>query len=169
MATLKQLKDAYQEMIDVMELTENKKPIEIPDDADEDYLVEKIKAASEYIDPAIDQFSKKTLTVLDELSEEEEEEEEEAPSAPKKKGKKPEKAGEPGKPGIIATIVKAIEDSGKKGITKTEILEILKEEFPDRNEDSMKNTINVQVPARIQKEKFKLEKLEGERWTKAKN
>ena len=144
-----------------------KRTIEI-DDIDEDYLVEKIKAASEFIDPTTDQFSKKTLTVLDELSEEEEEEEE-APPAPKKKGKKPEKAGEPGKPGIIATIVKAIEDSGKKGITKTEILEILKEEFPDRNEDSMKNTINVQVPARIQKEKFNLEKLEGERWTKAKN
>ena len=79
----------------------------------------------------------------------------------KPKGKRPEKAGEPGKPGIIATIVSLIEKSGKKGITKDAILAELKEQFPDRDEASMKNTINVQVPARIGKEKFPVSKLEG--------
>lgn len=183
MAKLAQLKAAYEELIEVMDLTENKKPIQIPEDADEDYLTEKIKKAMGYIDPKTDKFSKKTVAVLDELQEPEDAAEEEpAPErsskkdskesekeepAPKKKGKKPEKAGEPGKPGIIATIVKVIEDSGKKGATKEEILEVLKEDFPDRNEESMKNTINVQVPARINKEKFALKKLEGNRYAKA--
>jgi hypothetical protein len=172
-----------------MDLTENKKPIEVPEDADEEYLTEKIKKAMDYIDPKTDKFSKKTVAVLDELSEDAPAKEEKAPEpvtrkkagkkveevadadeeapAPKKKGKRPEKAGEPGKPGIIATIAKLIEDSGKKGVTKDEILETLKEEFPDRNEQSMKNTINVQVPARINKEKFALKKLEGNRYAKA--
>jgi hypothetical protein len=89
------------------------------------------------------------------------------PATDKPKGKKPEKAGEPGKPGIIATIVTLIEKSGKKGITKEAILEELKEAFPDRDEKSMKNTINVQVPARINKEKWPVEKLEGGLYRKA--
>lgn len=185
MAKLAQLKAAYEELIEVMDLTENKKPIQIPEDADEDYLTEKIKKAMGYIDPKTDKFSKKTVAVLEELAEPEDKQEpapersskkaadesadkeKEQESASKKKGKKPEKAGEPGKPGIIATIAKLIEDSGKKGVTKDEILETLKEEFPDRNEQSMKNTINVQVPARINKEKFALKKLEGNRYAKA--
>lgn len=76
------------------------------------------------------------------------------------------KAGEPGKPGIIATIVDLVAKSGKKGISKAEILESLKEDFPDRSEQSMKNTINVQVPARINKERFKVVKVGEDRYAK---
>jgi len=85
----------------------------------------------------------------------------------KPKGKRPEKAGEPGKPGIIATIITLIEKSGKKGITKDAILEELKEAFPDRDEKSMKNTISVQCPSRISKEKWPVEVLEGGLYRKA--
>jgi len=147
-------------------------------------LIEKLKEAkAEVIDPEQDEFTEATQAVLDELDEEEEEVEEEeaeeaeeeeveekpAKKASKKEGKKsaPKKAGEPGKPGIIATIVALVEGSGKKGITKEEILAELVANFPDRSEDSMKNTINVQVPARINKEKFPVKKLEGNRYCKA--
>ena len=107
----------------------------------------------------------------DEDPEEEEVVEKKSSKKPaKKEGAKkegPKKAGEPGKPGIIATIVSLIEESGKKGITKAEILKELVDRFPERSEDSMKNTINVQVPARINKEKFPVKKLEGDRYCKA--
>ena len=63
--------------------------------------------------------------------------------------------------GVIATIVSLIEKSGKKGITKDEILEQLVEAFPDREKVSMKNTINVQVPNRITKEKFPVKVKDG--------
>ncbi len=56
--------------------------------------------------------------------------------------------------GVIATIVNCIEKAGKKGISKEEILAVLVEAFPDRPADSMKNTINVQVPNRITKERW---------------
>lgn len=155
------------------------------------------EAKEKVIDPAQDEFTEATQAVLDELEDDVEEvppvpkrkpkpapvEEDEAPEeeaeeeaettakkAPKKEGKKgtaPKKAGEPGKPGIIATIVSLVEGSGKKGITKAEILAELVANFPDRSEDSMKNTINVQVPARINKEKFPVKKLEGDRYCKA--
>lgn len=185
MASFDELKDAYEELIDVMNLTEKvngkKVRVTIPTDADEDYLKEKIVEAKGWIEEG-DTFSPETQEVLDNIEKEDEPEAEPEPepakpargkkvekqaTEDKPKGKRPEKAGEPGKPGIIATIVSLIENSGKKGITKEEILAELKEQFPDRNEQSMKNTINVQVPARIQKEKFALKKLEGGRWTKA--
>jgi len=151
-------------------------------------LIEKLKEAKEtVIDPAQDEFTEATQAVLDELDEPQEEEPEEDPDedpdeeeevVEKKSSKKPakkegtkkegpKKAGEPGKPGIIATIVSLIEESGKKGITKAEILKELVDRFPERSEDSMKNTINVQVPARINKEKFPVKKLEGDRYCKA--
>jgi len=85
-----------------------------------------------------------------------------------KGGKKEEKA----KPlikkgtGIIATIVSSIEKSGRKGISKGQILEKLVELFPDREEKSMKNTINVQVPNRITKEKFSVEKTKDGNYRK---
>lgn len=161
------LTEAYEELIDVLGLVDKKKnPIEVPEDADVDFLEEKIKEAMTLVDPKVDTFEDSTQKILDALAEEdeEEEEEEEEPAPKKKAGKKKgpiKKAGEPGKPGIIATIVSMIEDSGKKGISKDDILAELIELFPDRNEQSMKNTINVQVPARINKEKFPIEKLEG--------
>ena len=181
------LKTAFLEMVDVLQLTEKKNgkkvPLSVPEDADSEYLETKIKEVAEMIDPKQDEFTDETQKVIDALTKEEEPEEEVKPvrgkspktsakeekteKEDKPKGKKPEKAGEPGKPGIIQTIVNAIEKSGKKGVTKEELLETLKEEFPDRNEQSMKNTINVQVPARINKEKFPLKKLEGGRYAKA--
>jgi len=145
-------------------------------------LIEKLKEAKEtVIDPAQDEFTDATQAVLDELDEPQEEDPDEDPDeevVEKKSSKKPakkegakkegpKKAGEPGKPGIIATIVSLIEESGKKGITKAEILKELVDRFPERSEDSMKNTINVQVPARINKEKFPVKKLEGDRYCKA--
>jgi cobalamin biosynthesis protein CobT len=91
------------------------------------------------------------------------------------KASKPEKAEKsaesPGKkpagPGIIATIVSLIEGSGKKGVTKEEILTALTKAFPDRKVESMKNTVNVQVPNRISKERFSIEKIDGDRYRKA--
>ena len=88
----------------------------------------------------------------------------------KKKEEKKEKESsnsKPKGPGIIATIASLIEKSGSKGITKDEIHEKLTEAFPDRNKDSMKNTINVQVLNRITKEKFKVERLEEGKYRKA--
>jgi DNA-binding transcriptional regulator YhcF (GntR family) len=70
-------------------------------------------------------------------------------------------------PGVIATIVKCVEKAGKKGISKEDILEVLTETFPDKNPDSMKNTINVQVPARITKERFAVEKTKDGLYRKA--
>jgi len=57
--------------------------------------------------------------------------------------------------GVIATIADCIKSS-KDGITKDEIFEILKTTFPERNINSMRNTINIQVPSRLSKEKFKV-------------
>ena len=159
-------------------------------------ITEKLKEAiDKLIDPAQDEFTEATQAVLDELGnenleeavapkrgakkpaavappedepEDEPEDDEPAEEAPKKVKKgAPKKAGAEGKPGIIATIAGMIEKSGKKGVTKKEILAQLVEDFPDRSEESMKNTINVQVPARINKEKFTLKKLEGDRYAKA--
>ena len=75
----------------------------------------------------------------------------------KPKGKKPEKAkGKSGK-GIIATIVSLLEKATKKQpITKAEIIDVLKKEFPDRDVKGMTRTVHVQVPGRISREKFKL-------------
>lgn len=54
------------------------------------------------------------------------------------------------KPGVIASIL-AMLKSGPH--SKDEILDKLKVQFPDRNEKSMKSTINVQIPSRMAKEK----------------
>lgn len=55
------------------------------------------------------------------------------------------------KPGVIATIQELITDKGP--ITKEKMLKELVKKFPDREEKSMKNTINVQVPNRMAKDK----------------
>lgn len=77
---------------------------------------------------------------------------EEVEEKPKKKKKRR---------GVIATIAQTIEDSGEKGVTKDEILEVLMEAFPNRKADSMTNTINVQVPHRISKQRFEIENIDG--------
>ena len=91
----------------------------------------------------------------------EEKEDEPAPAKKAAEVKKPATKKGDKKPGVIATIVEAIEGSGKKGISKEELLEVLEEAFPDRVSESMKKTINVQVPGRISREKFEIEKLEN--------
>ena len=59
-------------------------------------------------------------------------------------------------PGVIKTIVSTIKDHGP--ITKEQILEKLVKAFPERDAESMKKTINVQVPNRINKEQdFQIE------------
>ena len=64
----------------------------------------------------------------------------------------------PKKAGVIATIVECIIKSGKKGISKDNILKVLVKKFPEREEEKMKVTVGVQVPSRISKEKFKVER-----------
>lgn len=127
-------------------------------------------------DSADEEEEKEVLDTADEEDEDEDEDEEEAPPAKntskgKKTGKAEKSAESPGKkpagPGVIATIVSLIEGSGKKGVTKEEILTALIKAFPDRKVESMKNTVNVQVPNRISKERFSIEKIDGDRYRKA--
>ena len=93
-----------------------------------------------------------------------------APEAPKKKKRgrpagskatpKAEKVAKPKAekkvkaPGVIASICEFLGTaSEKKPISKTGIVEKLVERFPDRSADSMKSTVNVQIPGRMKKEK----------------
>jgi hypothetical protein len=138
------------------------KPVK-EDDADEDARQQ--KKAEELHQRDIG--SKKVNEGRPPVKEEKEEDKEDKPVKKVERKGAPKKAGEPGKPGIIATIVKAIEKSGKKGISKKELLEVLTEEFPDRNIDSMSATISVQCPTRINKEKFPLVKVGEDRYAKA--
>ena len=74
----------------------------------------------------------------------------------------------PAKPkgkGVIAMIAELIKGSGKKGISKEQILEKLVQEFPERSAGSMKSTINVQLPGRMSKERFPITKLENGNFT----
>ena len=106
----------------------------------------------------------------DEEEEDEDEDEEEPVLKQDKKKKEP-----PLKPdkkektvGVVKSIVELIEKSGQKGISKEEILEELIKRFPDRQPTSMKNTINVQVPTRISKERFPLEKTPDNKFRRKK-
>lgn len=185
--TVEELKEAYEEVIDVMDLKETVKgkkvPVSVPEDADEAYLTGKLLEAIDMIE-AGDKFTDETQAVLDDLKTPAEEVEEvkpvrgakkaakpakeedaDAPAEKKPKGKKPEKAGEPGKPGIIQTIADLVRNSGKGGISKADILAELQESFPGRDAKSMTNTINVQLPARLNKEKFLVKKLENGNYT----
>jgi hypothetical protein len=78
---------------------------------------------------------------------------------PEKKSKPKGGGGGNRKPGIIATVRELVENAGKKGISKSEILDALAEKFPERERDSMKSTVNVQVPNRINKEAFEVESV----------
>ena len=106
----------------------------------------------------------------DEEEEDEDEDEEEPVLKQDKKKKEP-----PLKPdkkektvGVVKSIVELIEKSGQKGISKEEILEELIKRFPDRQPTSMKNTINIQVPTRISKERFPLEKTPDNKFRRKK-
>lgn len=54
-------------------------------------------------------------------------------------------------PGVIASIQEIVTDKGP--ITKAGILKILVKKFPDRDEEAMGKTVNVQLPNRMSKEK----------------
>lgn len=148
-------------------------------------LTTQIANAAKLVDPATDEkeFTPEVVTDLKELgfwpeggdTAEEAPAEEAAPEKGKGKDKskkekdvlkEPKKAKKEKGPGVIATIVELIEKSGKKGITKEEILNELVKKFPDKAKDSMKNTINVQVPNRITKEKWPVEKTEAGKYFK---
>lgn len=83
------------------------------------------------------------------------------PKAEKKEKAKKAPAKEGKGPGVIATIAEMLQNSGEEGISKAAIVEELVKRFPDREEKSLKATVNVQVPARISKEKFKVVRLEN--------
>lgn len=87
---------------------------------------------------------------------------EKTPKEPKEKKEKGKKG-----PGIIETIAHTIEKAGKKGVSKEDILKVLVEKFPDKEEKSMKATINVQVPGRISKERFPVKKVGEANYAKA--
>ncbi len=61
------------------------------------------------------------------------------------------KEKETSKPGVIDTIFNLLREKGP--ITKDQILAELAKKFPERKEDSMKATINVQLPSRMARER----------------
>ena len=65
------------------------------------------------------------------------------------------------KVGVIETIANLIILSGETGISKKAILAELIAKFPERLPVHMAATVSVQVPSRINKERFPLKKLEG--------
>jgi len=68
------------------------------------------------------------------------------------------------KPGVIAAIIDVINTKGP--ITKAGILEELTTRFPDRKPESMKKTINCQVPSFInQRQPFRVKKNDNNEWT----
>lgn len=109
---------------------------------------EVVASQEELGEAAAEAPEKEVEEVVEEAAEAEETE------APKKKGKKIEKAGDGKGPGVIGSIVEFLTAaSEEKPISKDQILKKLEGRFPDRPAESMKRTINVQIPARIQKEK----------------
>lgn len=153
-----------------------KPPIDIK--LDDDDLVEAIReqSAEVGVDPKNGKVSDKviksdrkalapeTWTFLEENGMLDHLPKEEAP-APKKNDKKSEPKKEapakkrgsatPGKgPGVLAAIQEIVTAAtAKEPAKKDAILAELVKRFPDRDEKSMKNTINVQLPARMAKEK----------------
>lgn len=80
------------------------------------------------------------------------------PAKSKKKGsakvKDDKSKGKKKKKGVIAKIEELVSAATEKNqITKQEIVQKLIEEFPDRPGDSLKGTVNVQVPGRISRER----------------
>lgn len=68
-----------------------------------------------------------------------------------KKAKKVAKKKAPKGPGVISTILEIIKTKGP--VSKEQIQSALTRKFPDRPKDGMMNTINIQVPSRLNKEK----------------
>jgi hypothetical protein len=96
----------------------------------------------------------------DEDDDEEEEDEDSVKVAKKKKASKKggkanfQKAGGEGGPGVIGSIVEFLQEGTEdKPLSRADILKKLVKRFPERGEDAMKKTVNVQVPNRIAKDK----------------
>lgn len=146
-----------------------KVPVVEEDDEDEDE--EEVPAPKKGKVAPAPVKGKKVAVVEDDDDEDEDDE----PVKPAKKAAKEEKVKAPKKtkeetfkgPGIIKTIVDLIEQSGKEGISIDDIHRKLIKMFPDRDPKSMLSTVKVQVPGRINKEKFPLKKLENGNWRKA--
>lgn len=56
-------------------------------------------------------------------------------------------------PGVITTILSLVTDSGKTGISKSDIHAKLVEMFPEHAPDGLMKTIAVQLPGRMSKER----------------
>jgi len=70
------------------------------------------------------------------------------------KPKASQKKAEPGKPGVIATILEIVKAASKdKPVTSEQILKKLEKAFPEKDPNSMMNTIKVQLPGRMSREK----------------
>lgn len=135
---------------------ETEEPDEEEGDEDEDEAPKKKKAKKEEEpdedeDDEEEEAPKKKKSKKDEDEEEADEdddEEDEEKPAKSKKDKKKVKRDAPGKgPGIIAEIIRLLKKATeKKPTTKKEVHAKLVEKFPDRNPDSMKHTVQVQIP-----------------------
>ncbi len=157
---------------------------EIPDEEDKKFLDKILKAveAEEELEIEDDTEEEEEEGAEEAEGEEEEEaadedgEEEEKPAKKKskkdkkekgeKKEKKAKKSKEPKGPGVIATIVECLTAaSEKKPASKEHMLKVLVKRFPDRSEDGMKSTINIQVPGRLANEKdLKIKKNDKGYW-----
>lgn len=137
--------------------------IEDPDEDEEEEDEEEGVLPAEEADPEAEED-------LDDPEDEEgaENSEEEPVLKQGKKKKEPPLGKKEKTAGVIAVIIELIEKSGQKGISKEQILEELIKRFPDRRPTSMKNTINVQVPTKISKERFPLEKTPDNKFRRKK-
>ena len=87
---------------------------------------------------------------------------------PAKKEKFAKKEKKEKKVGIVATIVECVENADKKeGVSKEEVLTVLKQRFPERNETSMWSTVKLHIPYLITKERWEVKKLENGNFCKA--
>jgi hypothetical protein len=70
------------------------------------------------------------------------------------------------KVGVIQTIIDCLKKaSSKNPVTKEDILEVLKEKFPDRVESAMKSTVSSQIPSGLRAEKgFEVQKNDKGYW-----
>lgn len=158
-ATIKQL---------MADIDESAKLIEPSDE-----ISEETKAVFAEIKEDLSEKAKEILVKAKILEEESEEEEEKEKEETEEKEKPEKKEKEKKKPGVILTILGTIKDAGP--VNMDEILEKLKETFPERKPESMMKTIKAQIggkkrPFRLEKEReVELKKDEQDKFTFVKN
>lgn len=156
--------EKHQKLLDkILSAQENGEPVEVvgnggrkADKVETPSIAPKKKAAAKKADP------------------EPEEDEEDAPKSKKKpaKDKADKEDGRTGRPrkgvgeGVIGTIIKVLASgTAKKPVTKDKVHKVLTDKFPDRSPDSMRNTINIQIPSRLWVDKgVKVSKNENGYW-----